>query len=176
MTIVKKIDFNSPIIPGHGIGDIKLLDNAFSLRRLILSNTLSENNIDWTFTTQTQFPDWLTLNYKNILLVGVNIYTGKIVSVTVRIGYKGKIFGQISIGSYVKDLFKLDKDFYYDEGDEFVLHKTNFDIRFDIDLINRVNFTNKEVEESKITEITILNHKQSTTSIGATEFPKEWLK
>ncbi len=54
MTIVKKIDFNSPIITGHGIGDIKLLDIAFSLRRLILSYTLSENNIDWTFTTRAQ--------------------------------------------------------------------------------------------------------------------------
>ncbi len=86
---------------------------------------------------------------------------------------EGKNFGQISIGSYVKVLFKLDKGFYYGEGDEFVLHKSNYDIQFDIDLENRVNFTNKEVEESKVTEITILNHKQSNTSSRATEFPKE---
>lgn len=176
MTTVKKIDFDSPIIPGQGIGDIKLLENAFSLRQLILSNTCSGQNIDWTFTTEKQFPDWLTLNYKNIILIGVNIYTGKIISLTVREGFKGKIFGEISIGSYVKDLFKLDNDFYYDEGDDYVLHKTNFDIRFDIDLKNRISYTDKEVEESKITEITILNHEQSSTIIGATEFPKEWTK
>ncbi|HLP14537.1 MAG TPA: hypothetical protein VK177_21580 [Flavobacteriales bacterium] len=176
MTTVKKIDFDSPIIPGQGIGEIKLLENAFSLRQLILSNTLSGQNIDWIFTTEKQFPDWLTLNYRDIFLVGVNIYTGKITSLTVRQGFKGKIFQQISIGSYVKDLFKLDNDFYYDESDEYILHKTNFDIRFDIDLKNRISFTDNEVEESRITEITILNHEQSSTIIGATEFPKEWTK
>lgn len=176
MTTVKKIDFDSPIIPGQGIGEIRLLENAFSLRQLILSNTLSGQNIDWTFTTEKQFPDWLTLNYKDIFLVGINIYTGKITSLTVRRGFKGKIFQQISIGSYVKDLFKLDNDFYYDESDEYILHKTNFDIRFDIDLKNRISFTDKEVEESRITEITILNHAQSSTIVGATEFPKEWVK
>jgi hypothetical protein len=176
LTTVKKIDLDSPIIPGQGIGDIRLLDNAFSLRQLILNNTLSGQNIDWTFTTEKLFPDWLTLNYKNIFLAGVNIYTGKIISLTVRKGFKGKIFGQLSIDSYVKDLFKLDKDFYYNESDEYILHKTNFDIRFDIDLKDRINFTEKEVEGSKITEITILNQEQSSTGIGTTEFPKEWMK
>jgi hypothetical protein len=176
VTTVKKIDFDSPIIPGQGIGEIKLLENAFSLRKLILTNTLSGQNIDWTFTTEKQFPDWLTLNYRDILLVSVNVYTGKIISLTVRKGFKGKIFQQISIGSYVKDLFKIDNDFYYDEGDEYILHKTNFDIRFDLDLKNRINFTDKEVEESRITEITILNHEQSSIIVGATVFPKEWTK
>ncbi|MEI7801117.1 MAG: hypothetical protein WCI97_00590 [Bacteroidota bacterium] len=171
---IKRIDINADIVPNKGIGDIMLLDNAFSLRQLILSNTLSEQDIEWTFETEKQFPDWLTLNYKGILLVGVNIYLGKIISLTVRNGFKGKIFSKISIGSKVEDLMRIDNNFYYDESDEYILHKTDFNIRFDIDLKERINFTNADISNSKIKEITILNHKLSTTSISSTEFPLEW--
>ncbi len=174
MIIVNKLNLSDNIKPGHGIGQVRLLENAFSLRSLILENTCSGQKIDWTFTTNKQFPDFLTLNYKNIFLVGVNIYTGKIISITVRSGFTGKIYEQISIGSLVKDLFKLDKEFYYDEFDEFILHKTNFDIRFDIDLQDRINSTDSEIENSKIIEITILNHENASATVNATEFPKQW--
>lgn len=176
MEIVKKIDLNSPIIPEQGIGEIKLLENAFSLRPIILSNTLSTRKSDWTFTTVTQFPDWLNFNYKDSLTITINIYTGKIVSLTVKNQYTGKIFDSIGIGSLVKDLFNLDSGFYYDELDEYILHKEDFNIQFDLDMLNRLSFTEQDVLNSKITEITILNHPQSTTIVGATEFPIEWTK
>jgi hypothetical protein len=175
MYIVQNIDVNAPIIPGKGIGEIVLLENAFSLRPLILSNTLSEKEIDWTFQTQKQFPDRMTFNYKNILLVDVNIYTGKIISITVKKGFTGKIYETIGIGSTVKDLLSIDSAFYYDEADEYMYHKTDSNMYFDIDVANRLSPTDEEVLNSKITAITILNSTQSSISIGATEFPKEWI-
>ena len=171
---VKKIDLEADIIPGKGIGEIKLLDNAFSLRPLILANTLSGKNIEWTFSTEIQFPDWLTLNYRNIILIQVNIYTGRIVSITVRKGFKGRIYENISIGSCVKDLFKLDNEFYYDDMEEYILHKQNLDVMFDIDLKDRINFNVQQIEESKITEIIILNNAQLTTTLDKVDFPIEW--
>jgi hypothetical protein len=174
--IITKIDFTEPILPGQGIGQIRLLENAFSLRQYILSNTLSGQKIEWTFTTNPQFPDWLTLNYMDNLIVGINIYTGKITSLTVKNNYKGKVFGTIGIGSLVSDLFKKDDKFYYDELDEYILHRDDINIQFDLDLMNRLTFNYDEVLNSRITEITILNHEQSSTIVGATEFPKEWTK
>ena len=176
MDIITKIDLTEPILPGQGIGQIRLLENAFSLRKFILSNTLSGQKISWTFTTNPQFPDWLTLNYMDNLLVGINIYTGKITSLTVKNNYKGKVFGTIGVGSLVSDLFNIDANFYYDEVDEYILHRDDINIQFDLDLMNRLTFTEDEVLSSRITEITILNHEQSTTIVGATEFPKEWTK
>ncbi|MGB4775109.1 MAG: hypothetical protein WBP45_08055 [Daejeonella sp.] len=108
------------------------------------------------------------------MLIGVNIYTGKIISLTIKNGFKGNIFGTISIGSLVKDLFSIDSGFYYDESDECILHKENFNIEFGINLTNRTLVTDKEILNSEITEITILNYEQSSTILSATEFPREW--
>lgn len=176
MDFVTKIDLNDPIIPGQGVGEIKLLENAFSLREYILSNTLSGTDNYWTFTTNNQFPDWLNLNYKKILTIGVNIYTGKIISITVRKGYGGRVFNTIQVGSLVSELFKIDAGFYYDEMDEYIYHKDNTDIYFDIDLKNKVTPTDEEILNCCIIEITIQNDVQATTTIDVKEFPKEWIE
>jgi hypothetical protein len=159
------LDIAAAIEPQIGVGPLKLLDNVFTVRQLML-NSLSEivphspRQGEWEMGVA--FPDWNRFSYQNTIHIYSLIYTGLIVRIEVTGAYQGKVWG-IGIGSTVRDVRAAFATASFDED---LVEVVDLDLAFTIDAA--AGFEDlAEVADNRVTSISICASQQRIT-LGAT--------
>lgn len=159
------LDLATPLDPLIGLGPLKLLDNVFTVRRLMLNSvSMIEGNAlrqgGWEMAAV--FPDWVRLSYQDTIHVYSLIYTGLIVRIEVTGAYQGTVRG-ISIGSTVRDVQQAFPTLTFDEE---LVSVVELDLHFVIDAGYDFNSLD-EVADYRVTAIRLCASQHSLT-LGAT--------
>lgn len=169
---VKEIKLNDKIIPWEGVGELKLGNNIFCLRALSSFNS----DFDYFFK-DLEFP---RVVYKNCIDIYFNPYVGKIKLIRFRAGFKGKLWGNVKIGTAAKELYKLSgtdgfEFIEYEDGGLYFGHKTKPYSLFAI-VDPEEEYSDSDFE--KILELKILSieieDETNKLPIDHDAFPKKW--
>ena len=128
MKQVRHIDPKAKIDPTDGIGEIKLGMNCFYLRDLIDSNFQDKRGVysadfdqnQWNSKLWSPFFQNLDIKYQDHLTITVNLFNGTVSHLTVKKGFKGKVYGIVGIGDTLLTFYKkYQKNFSEFEDDQF---------------------------------------------------------
>jgi hypothetical protein len=110
MSKIYDINLDLPLIPGKGIGDIEI---GIHIRELI--PTIQK--IEFSAIAVNAWP-WRLYEYilYDSIVLGVDIFSGKLVSIKVQNEYRGKYANQIGIGSTIADLDTIREDLVIGEN------------------------------------------------------------
>ena len=112
------IDENAPIVPGEGLGGLRLRVPVRDYEELILSSYVKElPNRSW-YGLSYPFEARYRLGPVE---VGVDVRSGSVHRLTAFDGYKGWLFGAVRVGMVTRDAMQLDGRIYYDEAEELLL-------------------------------------------------------
>lgn len=103
------IDLNAPIVPWEGMGGIKLYSHLRDLQNLIKAEHAKSFLYD-NFLVRYDMANKVYLFF--------NLVNGKLFKITALKNYKGKLFGQISIGMHIDEVLKIEPSFIYDDFEE----------------------------------------------------------
>lgn len=120
------IDFNAPILPGVGLGSIKLEQPLLSLNDWLLYNFFSINIDD--VTVQAFHGIFVQYSVAEKVEIVVNVIEGCIEHICCLIGYEGT-FDNIKPGDTLYDLLKQRSDAYINNG--FIYFKNTPGIKID---------------------------------------------
>lgn len=152
------LDLIASIEPLIGVGPLKLLDNVFTVRQLLLDSlTLIEPNSlhqgDWKMGAV--FPDWTRFSYQNMVHIYSLIYTGLIVRIEVTGSYQGKVRG-IGIGSTVREVLAVFATASFDED---LVEVVDLNLAFTIDAADGFEDL-ADVYDNRVTSIIICASQQ----------------
>ncbi len=163
-------DLSAPIEPLVGVGPFKLLDNVFSVRRLMLgrfAGTMPDILRQGGWEMALDIPDYIRYSYRDTVHIYSWIYTGLIVQIEVTGAYQGTVQG-IGIGSTVRDVQRAFPEVTFDDA---IVYVIDLDLHFFIDTDYDFNSLS-EVADNRVTAIRIgANHQGLTfnaTSLGPT--------
>ncbi|MFR3730678.1 hypothetical protein [Lacrimispora sp.] len=104
------VDINKPIIPWEGMGGISLYSTIKETRELLENTQLVSgillNNL------------WVRYEIKDTMYLFFHLVNGKLFKITTLDNYKGKLFGNIGVGTLESDLLKYEPTFIYDDFEE----------------------------------------------------------
>ena len=114
--MIKNIDINAPIIPYEGLGGIKLYSTIRDFKEIIKDKDgfISEDEV----IAEVQHNDWIRYEIKGIMYLFFHLCNGKLFKITTLRGYKGKLFGSISVDSTEEEFLKIEPTFVYDDFEE----------------------------------------------------------
>lgn len=184
---IEKIDLSAPIIPNHRLGGIELGMNIFYLRKIYKKShtnwrgeIFEKYNKDFSTEVSAPFLESISLNYKGLIDINVNLFIGRIYQLTVYKGYKGKIWNSIKVGDTIKDILRVHPNSEYWIEEEYFCLKNEPDVLFVIaeygehkDYLEDVE-NEKELLKTKIRGIRIFNKNISAPAIDLEEMPKSW--
>jgi len=132
------ININAPIMPWEGMGEIKLYSTIREMRELLgdtrlVSGTLL-NNL------------WVRYEIKDTLYLFFHLINGKLFKITTLDNYKGKLFGNIGVGTLESDLLKYEPTFTYDDFEEVYESKKGIFLETD-PLSKKVTFISVYIRE-----------------------------
>ena len=104
------IDVNAPIIPFQGMGGIKLYSTIKELRGIL------ENKDE--VSTVVYHNMWIKYKIADTLELFFHLANGKLFKITTLEGYKGKLFGKITVKTLECDLLELEPSFTYEDFEE----------------------------------------------------------
>ncbi|CAN0524108.1 unnamed protein product, partial [Scytosiphon promiscuus] len=103
------INLKENIIPEKGLGGITLGMNIFFLKECLKECFRDwDRAIGWKETKKVKFEFYdpfisnYIITYKQTIDIYVNTFLGKVVGLTSRKGYKGKVWGKVQIGDKAK--------------------------------------------------------------------------
>jgi hypothetical protein len=105
------------IIPNQGLGGVCLRIHITELGDLIYGLGVwkpGETDLIAPFEARYTFGT-------GEIAIGVDVRNGLVYKVIASGGYRGKLFGQISLGMLVSEAFAREPRLYYDEGEEAIL-------------------------------------------------------
>jgi hypothetical protein len=147
------------------VGPVKLLDNVFTVRRLMLDSlSLIEPGSlrQGAWEMAAVFSDWVRFSYQDTVHVYALVFTGLIVQIEVTGAYRGTVRG-IGIGSPVRDVQRAFPALTFDED---VLEVVDLDLRFAIDAADGFNDL-ADVADNRVTAISLCASQHGLT-VGAT--------
>ncbi len=104
------VDINKPIIPWEGMGGIALYSTIKEMKELLENTQLVSgillNNL------------WVRYEIKDAMYLFFHLVNGKLFKITTLDNYKGKLFGNIGVGTLESDLLKYEPTFSYDDFEE----------------------------------------------------------
>jgi hypothetical protein len=121
------VSFDAPIIPGVGLGNIKLSNSLDSMKDWLIFNFFSENKDN--IRAEAFNGIYLSYTVSETVEIIINIVDARIEKIGCKIGYKGT-FINIKPGSFIYELIYSREDVYLDNG--FLLLKKNPGIEIDI--------------------------------------------
>ena len=152
---MKYLDTNAPIIPSISIGNIYIGDNLSKYLNVINEDIKQEIIIEKIDTNENK------ITFGSIPIeIFVKIDSDEIYKISAGLGYQGTFNGIISVGDKAKDIFKKDKDFYYDEFYESLLNRRYEGIIFEFSDEEPWD-ENTKIEDLNICFITIFNPQQT---------------
>ena len=105
-----EIDINAPILPYEGLGGLKLYSTKNQLKTI-----LEDDNIILKDLWAGVATEYIIQNKISLQFLSQNNRLFKIVALP---EYKGKLFGEISIGMTVEELLEVEPSFSYDDFEE----------------------------------------------------------
>lgn len=108
------VDIDAHILPGIGIGNIKLDTQLFELKNWILYNSFIKNNDSLVVTAFNGI--FLLYDCNNVIQFIVNAVESKIVRVSCMKGYRGFYKEAIRPGNTFFELLKVESDFEINNG------------------------------------------------------------
>jgi hypothetical protein len=152
------LDLAAPIEPLIGVGPLKLLDNVFTIRQLML-NSLTEivgnSSHQGQWELGVVFPDWNRFSYQNTVHIYSLIYTGLIVRIELTGAYQGKVQG-IGIGSTVSQVLAAFATASFDED---LIEVVDLGLAFTIDATDGFDDL-ADVVDNRVTSIKIDTNQQ----------------
>lgn len=106
MTIINKY---APIIPFEELGGIKLYSTIDELRDI-----LSLNNVDEMILHNK----WLRYSIQDCIELFFHLKNKKLFRILTLDGYKGKLWGEICVGTTEKEMLAIEPSFVYNEMEE----------------------------------------------------------
>jgi hypothetical protein len=121
------VSFDAPIIPGIGLGNIKLSTSLYSLKDWLIFNFFSENKDN----LKAEVFNGIFLNYtiSETVEIIINVIDARIEKIGCKFGYKGT-FINIKPGSDIYELIYSREDIYINNG--FLLLRKSPGIEIDI--------------------------------------------
>jgi hypothetical protein len=145
------LDLAAPLEPLIGLGPLKLLDNVFTVRRLMLDSlsVIEPNSLrQGAWEMAVVFSDWVRFSYQDTIHIYALLYTGLIVRIEVTGTYQGKVRG-IGIGGTVRDMQRAFPEVTFDEG---IVYVIDLDLHFVIDAEHDFDSL-AEVADNRVTAI-----------------------
>jgi hypothetical protein len=112
------LNLNAPIVPNKSMGGFDLQQHISHYVQDIkaFSNRDKDTLQDMSSVLIGQFA--INYTFENQIILRFDIITGKLSLISALKGYKGKLFGNIGIGSTISEALKIESRLYYDEIDE----------------------------------------------------------
>lgn len=167
---LSRLDLSAPLLPTIGVGPIKLGENVFLVRQLMLEELdvieLGANKQgDWE--GMYVFSDWNKFSYQDALHIYSSVFTGEIVEIVVTGAYTGTVHG-IGIGSCVAEILQTFATVEFD--DELVL-VTALGVHFEIDAPADFNSL-REVAHHKVVSISLRTPGWQNLPLGASSLER----
>ena len=129
MVATLDLQVNAPILPNEGLGGLKLRIPVTEIQdRLLAAFIASLPKNDWH-----ALAGLFEARYRlGPVEIAIDVRNGKIFRLSAYEGYRGRLFGKISVGMKVSDAIALDPRLYYDEAEELLLVRGCVGVSLDV--------------------------------------------
>lgn len=103
-----RIDLDAPIIPGIGLGGIRLYSKVDEIKDILNAPEIKKE-VSYNGTMY---------ELENAIRIFVNNHNNKVYKLTAIDNYRGTLFEQIKIGMNVNDILKIEPSFEYEDFEE----------------------------------------------------------
>ena len=118
MTVRTSIDLDAPIVPGEGLGGLRVRVPLVQVQQLLLDRLLeADGRLDWLGMTHLAEATYRL----GPVAVAVDVRNGKISKLTALSGYRGQLLGKLAVDMPVARAMELEPRLYYDEAEEALL-------------------------------------------------------
>lgn len=131
------IDVKAPIIPGEGLGDLKLRTHIRDYYELVQTFSWIDEKTLKDCSVYLFSPFHVGYEMKDTLIMVFHIPNGKLLKICALKNYKGMLLGKIKIGMPIKKALKIEPNLFYDEGEELYFIKGIKGVSIETDAYNK---------------------------------------
>lgn len=114
-----ELQLEADISPNQELGGLNLRSSIKDLEHLLVGLGVWQEG---SFELISPFEARYRL-MEGAIEIAVDVRNGKVFKLTACAGYKGKLFGKITVGMSVRQAMALEPSLYYDEAEELILCK-----------------------------------------------------
>jgi hypothetical protein len=122
ITGIQEFNLEADIIPGNGAGNITFKNTVADFESVITANFFDNHKTKIKHQIDNKYIYITLSSEKKEFETDIDLLTGKIVSMTCRNGYRGKLFKDFGIGNKMSDLLKANKNIGFDLDNNFYVN------------------------------------------------------
>lgn len=122
ITGIQEFNLEADIVPGNGAGNISFKNTITDFESVITASLFDNHKTKIMHEIDSKNIYMSLSSEGKEFEVDIDLLTGKIVSMTCRNGYKGKLFMEFGIGNKMSDLLKVNKNIRFDLDHDFYVN------------------------------------------------------